>query len=228
MMQMLGVKPFGPTGVVNNNNLSSVGQGLKKIFKPQPEYPRMFSSDDGGDSPKQKRGSNSGLLPTFGCPCLDLTLEDLLGFFGDETYLQTLEGGIYFTDITPLQTQNGSVFRFDLLSFLEDQGNEDENYPEDGGLWKRRNACLRFVCRCVSGNSVSQTVFGGPTTYDRDIWSEILEPRFGFENSSGNYLYLVNFQGWERQKNKNYPISTRAWISDDTFFFIYKYSLVRV
>lgn len=65
--KVLNLQPFGPTGVVNGNQLSSVGQGLKKLFKPQPEYPRIFTlGDEGVGTGKQKRGSNSGVLPTVG------------------------------------------------------------------------------------------------------------------------------------------------------------------
>jgi hypothetical protein len=84
MMKMLNIPAFGPTGNINSNNISSIGQGLKKIFNPQPEYPRIFRSDEDMDLGKQKRGSNSGVLaPSVNiCPCGLLNLEIILSIFG--------------------------------------------------------------------------------------------------------------------------------------------------
>jgi hypothetical protein len=38
------VAPFGPTGVINNNSLDTVGQGLKKVFAQPFETPRQFTT----------------------------------------------------------------------------------------------------------------------------------------------------------------------------------------
>jgi hypothetical protein len=226
MMKMMGVPSFGPTGNINSNNITSVGQGLKKIFRPQPEYPRIFRSDEGGDFGRQKRGGNSGIIGRAKCPCDLLDLEILLGIFGGQTN-SSGSGGDTFESNYSGTLFDGHTYNFNLLDFFEQRGDEDGNYPTDGNTWRRRRACLRFVCRCVSGGGISQKVFGGPTTYDRDIWNEILFPDFGSENASGNYLYIVDFYGYERKKRKGPPPITTIWQSDDTFFDIYKFSITR-
>jgi hypothetical protein len=38
------IAPFGPTGVINNNSLDTIGQGLKKAFSQPIDTPRQFSS----------------------------------------------------------------------------------------------------------------------------------------------------------------------------------------
>ena len=38
------VAPFGPTGVINNNSLDTVGQGLKKVFAQPVDAPRQFNA----------------------------------------------------------------------------------------------------------------------------------------------------------------------------------------
>jgi len=60
LMKMMGVDSFATTGVVNNNSLSTVGQGLKKIFNPQVQVPRLFDSE--ASLPRQKRNTSSGTL----------------------------------------------------------------------------------------------------------------------------------------------------------------------
>lgn len=223
MTQMLGVGQFGPNGVVNGNSLSSIGQGLKKIFKPQPEYPRIFRSDEEGDLGKQKRGSNSGVLTIGECPCNLLDLDILLGIFSGEN----LKPSSWRDFDSVNETLNdGSVWKFEYVIDKQNLGEEDGNYPTDGRIWKRQSACLRFVCRCVSGGSVKQAVFGGPTTYDRDIWNEIIEPNFGFENSSGNYLYIVDFYAWRSKRSlPTFPI--RIWVSDDRYYDIGKFTITK-
>lgn len=84
---LLGIQPFGPTGIVNGNNLSAVGQGLKKLFKPQMEYSRTFSDED-APSLSQKRGGNSGLLPFIVPTCQDIELNSA---GGDEGYDEEFE-----------------------------------------------------------------------------------------------------------------------------------------
>jgi hypothetical protein len=59
-MGRFNVAPFGPSGVINNNDLSTVGQGLKKMFKPQTEMPRKFHSNE--KFVANKRGANSGII----------------------------------------------------------------------------------------------------------------------------------------------------------------------
>jgi hypothetical protein len=59
-MGKFNVAPFGPTGIMNNNNLSSIGQGLKKMFNPQMEVPRHFHGRE--VSVANKRGQNSGRI----------------------------------------------------------------------------------------------------------------------------------------------------------------------
>jgi hypothetical protein len=59
-MGRFNVAPFRETGVINNNDFSAVGQGLKKMFKPQTEMPRQFRANEMFMS--NKRSSNSGVI----------------------------------------------------------------------------------------------------------------------------------------------------------------------
>jgi hypothetical protein len=47
------IAPFGPTGVINNNSLDTIGQGLKKVFAQPFETPRQFTA---GPDTKPKGG----------------------------------------------------------------------------------------------------------------------------------------------------------------------------
>jgi len=58
-MGRFNVAPFGETGIINNNNLTTVGQGLKKIFNPQIDIPRQFEPNI--PMMANKRGANSGV-----------------------------------------------------------------------------------------------------------------------------------------------------------------------
>jgi len=59
-MGRFNVAPFGPTGIMNNNDLTTVGQGLKKMFNPQTEMPRKFEVKEMPMA--NKRGANSGKI----------------------------------------------------------------------------------------------------------------------------------------------------------------------
>jgi hypothetical protein len=59
-MGRFNVAPFGEIGVINNNDFSAVGQGLKKMFKPQTEMPRQFKANE--IFMVNKRGANSGVI----------------------------------------------------------------------------------------------------------------------------------------------------------------------
>jgi len=230
--KVLNLQPFGPTGVVNGNQLSSVGQGLKKLFKPQPEYPRIFTlGDDGAGTGRQKRGSNTGVLPTVGgCPCSFLDLELLLAFFGGSGYagVGDDEKWIHINSFSE-QLYDGISWTFAQIDQRFGKGNENGNYPTNGAWYKRKRACLRFVCRCVNGGSVKQTTYGGPTTYDKDLWNECLQPFFGNESSSGNYFYIVSFYGWKKITTQYAPDPSGAlnWYSDDSFFDIGKFTITK-
>jgi hypothetical protein len=45
-MGKINIVPFGPNGVINSNNTTAIGQGLKKMFNPQIEIPRTFRSQN--------------------------------------------------------------------------------------------------------------------------------------------------------------------------------------
>jgi hypothetical protein len=66
------IAPFGPTGVINNNSLDTIGQGLKKAFSQPIDTPRQFSSGPenqpkGGVGPSTDGGGGGGTvdLPTI-------------------------------------------------------------------------------------------------------------------------------------------------------------------
>lgn len=230
--KVLNLQPFGPTGIVNGNQLSSVGQGLKKLFKPQPEYPRIFTlGDDGAGTGRQKRGGNTGVLPTVGgCPCSFLDLELLLSEFGSRGIgLRWNEETWHNINSFNTQLNDGLTWTFTKNDQLLEQGEQAGNYPSNGGWYKRERACLRFVCRCVSGGSVNQTTYGGSTTYNKNLWDDILQPLFGNEGSSGNYLYIVSLYAWKKITTQDAPDPSGAlsWYSDDSFFNIGKFTITK-
>jgi hypothetical protein len=92
---------------------------------------------------------------------------------------------------------------------------------------ERKQACLRWLCRevVVSGGvivSASNTVFGGPTTNNKDLWVDICRPLFGDETRSGTFLYVIEFFGWQGGE-----VSPRYWISADDEYYVTKYFVTK-
>ena len=92
---------------------------------------------------------------------------------------------------------------------------------------ERKPACLRWLCRevVVSGGvivSESNTSFGGPTTNNKDLWLDICKPLFGNETSSGTFLYVIEFFGWQGGL-----VSPRYWISADDEYNVTKYFVTK-
>lgn len=46
----------------------------------------------------------------------------------------------------------------------------DPNAPAPGEGWRRKPACLRFVCICTRQGKTCYTEFGGPTYTGKDLW----------------------------------------------------------
>lgn len=94
--------------------------------------------------------------------------------------------------------------------------------------YKRKDACLRFLCRevVVAGGvivSENSTEFGGPTTNGKDLWLDICRPLFGDETLTGNYFYVIEFEGWIEDGPR-----PRDWISADDQYYVTKYLVTKI
>lgn len=126
----------------------------------------------------------------------------------------------FFFDELPRTEGAGLVvvgdFTFDDKGTLLQQG---ETYK---GGFKRRKACLRWLCReVVVSNGVitseRNTEFGGPTTNGKDLWVDIVRPLWGDETLSGTYVYEIEFYGWRESGP-----TPNDWISEDDEYYVTK------
>lgn len=85
--------------------------------------------------------------------------------------------------------------------------------------WKPCRACLRWVCRCVDGfgNITCESVYGGPTTTNKDL-SALVTEAMGPEPTAGCYVYTVQFFGWQRSSCG----SAAAFTPGDDMYSVYR------
>jgi hypothetical protein len=92
---------------------------------------------------------------------------------------------------------------------------------------------MRFLCRCVTvtDSEITSQInvpYGGTWT-GKDMWTDILQPEFGDETSSGTYVYALIFFGWRYRPPDTvdgYPPSSEAvFVGDDSFYTLAKYEV---
>lgn len=97
--------------------------------------------------------------------------------------------------------------------------------PDDCGPWVIREACLRWLCRCVDcyETVLCSEAYGGPTVNNLDL-NQLVVDTLGFEDEPGCYVYTFVFYGWYRpgRPNYGYGYCPPGWISRDDIYTIHK------
>jgi hypothetical protein len=151
-------------------------------------------------------------------------LLSLLGRRGDKA-LQTFDS----------QNYTDGTLTFNNIAYIEQAGTFNGGKPSTPQRlnWHRTKACMRFLCRCVTVKDSEITsqinVPYGSTWTGKDMWTDILQPEFGDETSSGTYVYALIFFGWRYRPpdilNGYPPSGESVFVGDDSFYTLAKYEV---
>lgn len=102
---------------------------------------------------------------------------------------------------------------------LVEQGEPCRPYQEPCD-WHLKEACLRWVCRCLDDNLniICEQVYGGPSITNKDLIQLVLDAK-GLETEPGCYVYTIEFFGWHDREG------TGGWISSDDLYSVNKTKL---
>lgn len=111
---------------------------------------------------------------------------------------------------------------------FDDMGTRFQQGETDKEGFKRKKACLRWLCREVvvlNGVITSErnTEFGGPTTNGKNLWIDIVRPLWGDETLSGTYVYGIEFYAWVSTGEER----PRDWESADDEYYVTKYFVTK-